>query len=80
MAIQWKPEILCHDPKCSYDQWIGMSSKAMAQKNDTTRTFGGKHVSSSVVNKYTDSDNQRHQMPNFLQRFLKLFKPKRKII
>ena len=79
MTIQWKLEMLCPDPQCSYDQWIVMSKKTVAPKSDNIKTIGVKHVSSLVVNKYTESDNQRYQMPNFLESPLKLSKPKLKI-
>ena len=79
MTIQWKLEMLCPDPQCSYDQWIVMPSKTVAQKSDNTRTFCVKNISSSVVDKYTESDNQRYQMPNCLESPLKLSKPKLKI-
>ena len=79
MTIQWKLDMLCPDPQCSYDQWIVMPSKTVAQKSDNTKTIGVKHISSSVVDKYTESDNHRYQMPNCLESPLKLSKPKLKI-
>jgi hypothetical protein len=39
MTIQWKPDLLCHNPQCLYDQWLVHSSTKKQSNNSQIRTI-----------------------------------------